>query len=108
MVAPQPPTAPLTTQQTASTAGTGDLFSIFSPAAPPPTVNTNMFVQPTQQTPVVSQQQPNLLSPMPVSPIAPPTVTSPFGEFDLLGDFSSQPTATVSNFPPPPPARPIR
>jgi len=83
-----PSTAPIPTQQSVPTVGSDDLFSMFTPAAPTPSVNTNVFIQPTQQTPVVSQQQPNLLNAVPVSPIAPPIVASPVDEFDLLGDFS--------------------
>jgi len=53
-----------------------------------------VFIQPTPPTSFVSQQQPNLLDSMPVSSVASSTATSSFGEFDLLGDFSSKSTVT--------------
>jgi hypothetical protein len=55
-----------------------DLFSMFATPRPTSNANTNAFIQPTQQ-------QPNFMNFTPVSPIAPPTVTSPFAQFDLLG-----------------------
>ncbi|CAF0867441.1 unnamed protein product [Rotaria sordida] len=47
-----------TTQQSGSAIDTDDLFLVFTTSAPTPTVNTNVFAQPTQQTPFVSQQTP--------------------------------------------------
>jgi hypothetical protein len=73
---------------------------MFPTPTPTPTINTNLFAQPTQQTPfvpqrppvsatpLVPQQQPNILGSMLSPSVAPKPATSPFGEFDLLGDFS--------------------
>jgi len=91
---PPPPLSrrPTTTQQATPNAGTSDLFSIFTTAPPTSAVNNNVLIQPTQQTSFISQQQPNLLDPMPVSSITSSPAKSAFGEFDLLGDFSSEST----------------
>lgn len=48
----------------------------------------------SNQSPTVTsafplQTQQILLSPTPLSPVAPPTVTSPFADFDFLGGGSS-------------------
>jgi hypothetical protein len=48
-------------------------------------------------TPLLSPQpQPNLLNPTPLSPVAPPTVTSPFADFDILGGLASGVTAKTT------------
>lgn len=81
-----------TTQQSTPTTGTSDVFSLFTTAPSVSPVNNNVFIQPTQQTSFISQQQPNFLDSMPVSSITSSSATSSFGEFDLLGDFSSKST----------------
>ncbi|CAF2909342.1 unnamed protein product [Rotaria sp. Silwood2] len=76
-----------TTQQSGSTVGTSDLFSMFTTTAPTHTFNTNMFDQQTQHTPFVSQQQPNFPDLTSLAPFTSPIATSP------SGDFSSKSTA---------------
>ncbi len=87
---PPPPSRRATiTQQPTSTAGTSDLFPLFTTAPPTSAANNNVFIQSTQPTSFVSQQQPNFLDSMPASSIVLSTAKDSFGEFDLLGDFSS-------------------
>ncbi|CAF0772105.1 unnamed protein product [Rotaria sp. Silwood1] len=75
-----PSTATKTNQQSGSIVDTGDLFLTFTTTAPMHTVNTNMFVQPTQQTSFVYQQQPNSSGLISLTPIAPPTATNSFDD----------------------------
>ena len=125
-------TTPIT-QPPASTSTNNSLFEAFSNPIPPPTnsygnfyvppaqpslLNTtptlfqqpqrpstplSMPLLPQQQQPPPSQQQLNSLSPTILSPVAPPTVTSPFADLDIFGGLSSGATAKTTKelfFPP--------
>ncbi len=93
-------------------------FTNFPPPPPPqaPTAQTNPFSATLQQpytsrtVPLLPQQQ-DLLAPRSFSPVAPPSVTNPFSEFDILGDLSSgtpsRPTKE-SFFPTGPPPKTIQ
>ncbi|CAF3476187.1 unnamed protein product [Rotaria sordida] len=103
-----------TTQQSGSAIDTDDLFLVFTTSAPTPTVNTNVFAQPTQQTPFVSQQTPfvpqqapffpqqapfvpqqhlNFQGSTSLTPSSPSIATNPFGDFS-----SKSPTAKTVLF----------
>ncbi|CAF1246431.1 unnamed protein product [Rotaria sordida] len=111
------PTVP---QSTTSTGPSNTLFGMFpnttpTPAPAPTNQYSNFYGQPTQQnvlnatpafnqpqpmaftpmSPQQQQQQPNLLNPSPVSPVAPPTVTSPFAGLDILGGLSAPSTTAA-------------
>jgi hypothetical protein len=61
-------------------------------------VNKNVFIQPIQQTAFVSEQQqpPDFLGLTTFSSVTSAPATTSFGEFDLLGDFSSESTTVKS------------
>ena len=114
-----------------STNSADPLADLFSTAVPPPPVastfnssynqpiQTNLFnVTPSfpQQRPVAStvpllpqqQQQPDFLNAGPTSPVAPPTVTSPFAGLDILGGLTlaaENKTTKSSFFPNTPPPK---
>ncbi|CAF4255836.1 unnamed protein product, partial [Rotaria magnacalcarata] len=59
---------------------------------PPQTMGYTSMPPPPPQA--QAQAQANLLTPSSASPIAPPTVSNPFGDLDLLG-LSSKPAKTT-------------
>ncbi|CAF0830417.1 unnamed protein product [Rotaria sordida] len=80
-----------TTQQSGSAIDTDDLFLVFTTSAPTPTVNTNVFAQPTQQTPFVSQQTPFVPQQAPFFPQQAPFV--PQQQLNFQGSTSLTPSS---------------
>ncbi|CAF0829282.1 unnamed protein product [Rotaria sordida] len=80
-----------TTQQSGSAIDTDDLFLVFTTSAPTPTVNTNVFAQPTQQTPFVSQQTPFVPQQAPFFPQQAPFV--PQQHLNFQGSTSLTPSS---------------